>query len=75
MDLQEQIARIDRAFAETHKLQQESDKFGAEQRKLFAEGRKLSRDTVLAPIALAVTAAGAGAALFAAGGAFVRLML
>ena len=82
------MVRIDRAIAETRKLQQESDKFvaeqrklqqesdklGAEQRKLAAESRKLSRDTSLAPFTLAVTAAGAGAALFAAGGAFFRLM-
>jgi len=49
LDIREQIARIDRAIAETHKLQQESDKFVAEQKKLIAEAGKLDRDRTLSP--------------------------
>ncbi len=43
LDLREQITRIDRAIAETHKLQNESDKFAA-------EARKLRREYLLSPI-------------------------
>lgn len=55
LDLREQVARIDRAIAETHKLQAESDKFGSEQRKLAAEAAKLHRDRWLAPVLAAAS--------------------
>ena len=45
LDIQEQIARIDHAIAETHKFQ-------AETNKLTAEGRKIRRDYWLAPLAI-----------------------
>ena len=49
INLREQIARIDRAQAE-------SDKFRAEQAKLTAEAAKLRLDRILAPaLALAAT--------------------
>jgi Synaptobrevin len=51
LDLQEQIVRIDRAIAETHKLQNESDKFAA-------EARKMRREYWLAPILAIVTVIG-----------------
>lgn len=35
-DLREQVARIDRAIAETGELQEETQKFVTEQRKLLA---------------------------------------
>jgi hypothetical protein len=39
IDLREQLTRIDRAMAETQKLQEESCKFAAETRKLTLEQR------------------------------------
>jgi len=62
-ELREQIARIDRAQAETHKfstetqklaeetlkLNAEQHKFGAEQQKYYEEALKLRRDRGLAP--------------------------
>lgn len=58
-DLQEQIARIRRAQAET-------EKFAAEQRKLASEADKLARDTRFAPWQLSFTGAAAGAAIVGA---------
>lgn len=45
--LREQIAWIDRAIAETHRLRAESDKFVSEQRKLIAEQTKLYVDPAM----------------------------
>lgn len=67
MDQQEQVARIER-------MQEETRKFVAEQHKLMAERGKLSRDIVLAPWQLVVTTLNAGAALFGAGAAFMKLV-
>ena len=50
------------------------DKMQAELSKILAEQVKVKQDTTLAPIALAVTGAGAGAALFAVGAAFIKLI-
>ena len=58
LDLQEQIARIDRNQAEIGKLLAEQPKLYAEHRKLVAEADKLRRDRFLAPVA---TAAAVGA--------------
>lgn len=63
LDLREQIARIDRAIAET-------SKFAAEQRKLEAEARQYDRNRWQ----IVVTAMTAGAALFGAGAAFLKLL-
>ncbi len=41
IDLREQLARIDRALAETHKFQQETNKLQAEGMKLQQEAAKL----------------------------------
>jgi hypothetical protein len=41
LDVQEQISRIDRALAETQKLQRETEKYVAEQSRLIAEEGKL----------------------------------
>jgi hypothetical protein len=49
LDLRAVIAKIDRDRAETQKLQQASEKFVAEQRKLTAKSLKLARDRWLAP--------------------------
>lgn len=68
LDLEEQIARIRRAQVET-------DKFAAEQRKLSAEAAKLDRDRSLAPWQIVATSMAAGAALFGAGIAFVKIFL
>jgi hypothetical protein len=67
LELQDTVARIKRAQAET-------DKFVDEGHKLRAEAGKLERDRQLLPWQVAVTLLGAGAALFAAGAAFVKLM-
>ena len=56
------------------RLLTESDKFVAEQRKLMAEADKAARERQLAPWQSVVTGMGAGAALFAAGGALIRLI-
>ena len=55
MNLREQLVRIDRAIAETRKLQQESDKFAA-------ETRKIGREYWLAPLLAFATVVGASAA-------------
>ena len=60
LDIREQVTRIDKMQAELSKTQ--------------AELVKVRQDTKLAPIALAFTGAGAGAALFAAGAAFFKFL-
>jgi len=67
LNLQELVARIERSQAET-------EKFAAEQRKLIAESQKFDRERGLMPWQIVVTALGAGAALFAAGAAFFKLL-
>ena len=68
------LARIERDLAEAPKLRAESEKFIAEQRKLIAESQKLDRDRALVPWQLVATLLGAGAALFAAGAGFIKLV-
>jgi len=63
LDLREQIARIDRAIAETAK-------FAAEQRKLEAQARQFDPNRWQ----IILTAMTAGAALFGAGAAFLKLI-
>jgi hypothetical protein len=63
LDLPKQIARIDRAIAKTAK-------YVAEQRKLEAEARNCDRDFWK----VVVLAMAAGAALFGAGAAFLKLI-
>lgn len=65
-DIRAHLARIDRALADTHKRQEDSNRFIAEQRKLMAESRRQTRDDVLSPIlALAALVGGLlGAATF-----------
>lgn len=67
LDLEQVLAQLARSRAET-------EKFVAERDKLLAEAGKLSRDRFLAPLALALTGVGTGAALFAAAQAFLRMM-
>ena len=66
LNLREQIARIDRSLDEAAKER-------SERAKLDAEASKLYRDRLLAPFALAITSIGAGAALFAAAQALLRM--
>ena len=66
LNLREQIARIDRTL-------DEAAKFRSERVKLDAEASKLNRDRLLAPLTLAVTSLGAGAAIFAAAQALLRM--
>lgn len=66
-DLEQQLDRIRRA-------REESEKFVAEQRKLTAEAMKLERDRMLAPWQVALSGMTAGAALFGAGAAFIKIL-
>jgi hypothetical protein len=76
LDPRAEVARIDRErakfVAEQRKLMAEAEKLSAEQQKLYSEAFKLDRDWRLAPWVI-VSAMTAGAALFAAGAAFMRL--
>lgn len=67
MDIQEQIARIERA-------QEETRKFVAEQHKLTAEAAKLARDVKFIPANLVVTIMGASAALVGATVAAMKVL-
>lgn len=67
IDAQEQLARIERMNAETRKFVEEGI-------KLAAEARKLDRDRVLVPISIAFTGLAAGAAIFGAAAAFLKLL-
>lgn len=53
LDIQEQVARIERAQAETRK-------FAAEQNKLAAEASKLNRDRFFAPFVVLASISGSG---------------
>ena len=72
--LRERLAQIDRAQEETRKFASEQHKLAAKTAKLAAEAAKLSRDRGLAPWQIVITAMGTGAALFAAGAAFLNLL-
>lgn len=88
LELREVISRIDRQLAETRKFVAKHDKlaaeqaklvagqfkFGAEQSRLYADTAKLTRDRLLSPWQTALAFLGAGAALFAAGRAFLRVI-
>ena len=67
-DFEEQRVRILRAI-------EESEKFTAEQKKLYAEEAKLRKDTMLSPWLLLAQGALAAAALMGAGAAFAKLFL
>ena len=67
VDAQEQLTRIERMNAETRKFVEEA-------LKLSAEARKLNRDASFAPFTIIIGASTAGAALFGAGVAFVKLL-
>ena len=79
--IEEQRARIERAHEETrkfvaeqHKLIDEQSKLAVGRAKLAAEAAKIGRDRGLAPWQVAVSGMTAGAALFGAGAAFVKLL-
>ena len=88
LDIREQVARIDRTQAELSRIQgelnkwqieslkarAETEKVQTEAAKARAETAKIERDTRLAPWAIVFTGLGAGAALFAAGAAFTKLI-
>jgi hypothetical protein len=50
LDLRAVIAGIDRDRAESQKLQEEREKFIAEQHKLMAEGNRFNRDKWIVPL-------------------------
>ncbi|MDB5627505.1 MAG: hypothetical protein JWR73_3307 [Tardiphaga sp.] len=66
IDIEEQIARIQR-------MQEETRKFVSEQHKLQAEAAKLARDRDLAPWQIAFGGMAAGAALVGATAAFMKI--
>ncbi|MDP4022804.1 hypothetical protein Q8W71_09240 [Methylobacterium sp. NEAU 140] len=74
LDFEEQRARIRRALDEADKLAAERLKLGAERDKLAAEALKLERDRMLAPWQIVMSSMAAGAALFGAGAAFIKLL-
>jgi hypothetical protein len=81
IEMQDVLARIKRAQAETdtfveegRKLRADTERSFDEARKLGAEAGKFERDRQLLPWQVFVTLLGAGAALFAAGAAFVKLI-
>ncbi|MCJ2042802.1 hypothetical protein MKK55_28215 [Methylobacterium sp. J-059] len=67
LDIAEQVARVLRSNAETQK-------FIEEQAKLRAEADKLARERALAPWQIALSGMAAGAALFGAGAAFIKVL-
>jgi len=67
LEIQDTVARIKRAQAET-------DKCVDEGHKLRAEAGKLQRERQLQPWQVFATLLGGGAAFFAAGAAFVKLI-
>jgi hypothetical protein len=73
-DIDAVLARIERDLAEAPALRAETERFVAEQRKLMAESGKLERNRTLLPWTVVATLLGAGAALFAAGAGFVKLI-
>ncbi len=75
VELKERLAQIDRAQEETRKFAQEQHRLVQQALKLGAEAAKLNRDRSLAPWQIVVTSMGAGAAFFAAGAAFVKLLM
>jgi hypothetical protein len=66
IDIEEQIARIQR-------MQEETRKFVSEQHQLQAEAAKLARDRDLAPWQIAFGGMAAGAALVGATAAFIKI--
>ena len=67
LDLQEQIARIDRAQAETRK-------FVAEQNKLASEQAKMDRERFALPFQVMISGMAAGGALVAGTVALMKLL-
>ena len=67
MNIPDQIERIDRAIAETQRLQRETQKF-------VAETHKLTADAALTPWTMMMGFFTAGAATLAAGAALMRLL-
>jgi len=74
LNIKDILARIDRQQEETRKFVSEQHKLMAEANKFTAESAKLTRDRDLAPWQLLLAALGAGAAVFAAGGAFLKFI-
>ena len=68
LDIREQLARIDKMQLDLNKIQVEIIKTQIDTEKVRIETR-------LAPWTIVITALGAGAALFAAGAAFTKLMI
>ncbi|KQT84438.1 hypothetical protein ASG59_03435 [Methylobacterium sp. Leaf466] len=88
LDMAEQVARVLRSNAETEKfvaeqrklmaeqakLAAEADKLMAERIKLATESDKLLRDRALAPVSIGFAGMAAGAAIFGAAAAFMKLL-
>jgi hypothetical protein len=85
LNLREQLARIDNIMADTQKKQREHANLAVDRQtedrehiaridKLLAEAQKQRREYHMQPWQVAATVFGGGAALFAAGAAFVKLV-
>lgn len=68
LDMREQLVRIDKMQAELNTIQ-------IEMTKRHVDTDTVRLDARLAPWALVITSLGAGAALFAAGAAFTKLLI
>jgi len=68
------LTQLARAREETQKFIAEQHKLMAEQQKLNFEALKVQRERGILPWQVAATMLGAGAALFAAGAGFIKLI-
>ena len=75
LDIREQIARIDRMQAELSRTQAEINKWQVDMAQARAQTVKVEQEARLAPWTVAFTGLGAGAALFAAGVAFAKVLI
>jgi len=71
LDLDEQVARIERMQAETRKFSDEAMKLNAEMLKLYAEGMKFERERTTLVLTAGAALAGAAAVI---GGLVVRFL-
>ncbi len=71
LDLDEQVARIERMQAETRKFSDEAMKLNAEMLKLYAEGMKFERERTTLVMTAGAALAGAAAVI---GGLVVRFL-
>ena len=74
LDLREQIARIDNLIAQTQKAQADLGRSRIDYDKTAWEAFKISKDVKFQPWQIMTAGMTAGAALFAAGAAFIKIL-